>query len=33
MPYWLGQHLATAGLFPEHHHYVIDKEDEVYGVH
>jgi len=33
MPYWLGQHLKPAGLFPDHHHYVIDKEDEVYGVH
>ncbi|MBI4862293.1 MAG: hypothetical protein HY815_18850 [Candidatus Riflebacteria bacterium] len=33
VPYWLGQHLARAGLFRDHQQFVIDKEDLVYGVH
>ena len=33
VPHWLGQQMAEAGLLPDHGRYVIDKEDEVYGVH
>lgn len=33
VPHWLGQQIAQAGLLPDHTRYVIDKEDEVYGVH
>lgn len=33
VPHWLGQQMAEAGLLADHARYVIDKEDEVYGVH
>lgn len=33
VPHWLGQQMADASLLADHARYVIDKEDEVYGVH